>query len=427
MKNLFPLTKFAKKRVCVALSGGRDSIVLLHFLASGAKKYEISLSALICEHGIRGESARRDVAFVKDLCERWGIALQVVSLDVPSYAASHKMGLEEAGRILRYECFEQEIAGGKTVVTAHHRDDFAETVLFRLLRGTSLAGLDAFPEREGLVRPMLALTRAQIDDYVRENALPYREDESNADDTFTRNFLRNEVLPLLQTRFAGGAENLVRFAERAAQDDKFLSELATEAIVGEDKVPVDTPKPIFSRACIILLKKMGVTRDYTAANIQELVRLQHLQSGKKVTLPCGIEAVREGENVLFHRPVLTQSYEIPFALGEHYLGEYLLVVGEGEKEGALSFDLDSLPTNCVIRVRREGDEITPFGGNRKSLKKFLTEKKISARVGKALPLVALEGEIYAVCGVEISQKIKRTEGTKRRAYLQLTSVKKENE
>ncbi len=404
----------------MALSGGRDSVALLHALCQVREEYCVTLCALTCEHGIRGERSKSDLAFVKQLCNSWNVPLRVFELDVPTFSRREKLGVEEGARVLRYRCFQTVLDEGQAdvIVTAHHRDDCAETVLFRLLRGTSLYGLNVFPNRKGIARPLLSVTRAQIDEYVARHALEYVEDESNGDIRYTRNFLRREALPLIKSRMAGAAENLVRFAERAAEDEEYLSALAQKEIRGE-RVALALPMPVFSRACMLVLKRMGITKDYTAANVEEIAKLKDLQSGRHVNLPDGIEAAREGDDVVFYRPKTPEQREIPFALGECSCGEYLLLTGKDEQKNALVCDADKLPKNCVVRTRREGDFITPFGGGTKSLKKFFTDRKISARIGRLLPLICDGSEVYAVCGVEISDKIKTDERTETRIYFTL--------
>lgn len=420
---LFDAKPYAGKRVCVALSGGRDSVALLHAFFACADAYDIALSALTCEHGIRGETSRRDLAFVQELCAQYQIPLTVFQADIPARAAREGRGLEETGRIWRYECFQAQRTSGRAdvIATAHHRDDYAETILFRLLRGTSLAGLNAFPQREGIVRPLLHVSRAQIDDYIKAHALPFVEDETNADERFTRNLLRISVFPVLEEALPGAAEHLVDFAERVRLDDDFLFTLAREGVreAGETvRVSCALPDPIFTRACLLAIKRQGTERDYTSANIAELAKLRSLQSGRRVNLPGGRVALRDGQDVLFflEHPRAWEG-ELPFALGTLDCGGEVLVVGEGERADALFVDLDAFPAGCVVRTRREGDTFAPFGGGRKSLKKFLTEKKIAAWEGRTLPLVACGSEVLAVCGVEIAARVKITEKTVRRGYL----------
>lgn len=419
------------KRVCVALSGGRDSVCLLHVLRARAKEEDIALSALTCEHGIRGAESLADLAFVERLCGAWNVPLRIFRADVPALAAAQKQGLEEAGRNFRYACFEQILAEGEAdvVATAHHLDDAAETVIFRLARGTSLAGLNVFPARRGIARPFLGVTRAEIDRYIEQHRLPFAEDRSNADERYSRNRLRSRVMPALEEIVPHAAEHIAAFAARAAEDEEYLRSLAQAALTergGALCVPTDLPAPLFSRACLAALKACGVERDYTSANLAEIARLPALQSGRKVTLPEGVTAVREGGMIAFlPSPPQTDGAELPFGHGAFALGGYTVMVGAEPAEGALVADMDAFPADCVIRTRREGDVFAPFGGGTKPLKKFLTDKKIPARVGRALPLIACGGEALAVFGTEISEKVKVTERTERRVYLTLLQTKEE--
>lgn len=413
----FSLDKFKNKRVCVALSGGIDSVCLLHYFLTGASDFGIALSAVTCEHGIRGEKSLTDLAFVKDLCSAWGVPLTVFQRDIPAFAAERKMGLEEAGRAFRRECFLKILDEGKAdiLTTAHHRDDYAETVLFRLARGTSLAGMKVFTDK--FARPLSGVCRTEIEAYAQKHDLPYTEDESNADTAYTRNAIRYEILPLLEKYIAGARGNLVSFARLAAEDDDYLQSLAQAALenAGENCVPVSLPDPVFYRAAVIALKGIGVVRDYTGDLLREISSLRTLQSGKRICLPSGAVAVREYDKIVFYYPA-ENGAEIPFATGEYPFGKDTIVVSETKREG-LRCDFDKIPQECVIRTRREGDFFTPYAGKRKTLKKFLTDKKIPSRVGGTLPLLADGSEILAVFGVEISDKIKITEKTTRCVYL----------
>lgn len=421
MTELFSLQPYRNRRICVALSGGRDSVALLHYFLKNAAAYSISLSALTCEHGIRGENSIRDMEFVKRLCQEWQVPLRVFRFDVPSYAHAHREGIEEAARRLRYECFARVTAEeGKSVATAHHQDDYAETVLFRLCRGTALGGLRAFPEREGILRPMLFVPRVQIDAYVCEHALPFVEDETNEESVYARNFLRNEIFPVLEGKFPAVSRNLVRFAQYAAEDDDYLNALALDRLRtenGEYFIPVNLPDPLFFRACLQALQKLGLRSDYTSANLEEVARLRFLQSGRKASLPGGLSAMREGEEISVFSPSSSSEEVVPFRMGTLSLGGYRVEIGEGPSEGGLRVDLDKFPQTCVLRTRREGDLFTPFHGSERTLKKFLTDRKISARQGRMLPLVAYGNRILVVCGVEISDEVKVGPDTERPGYL----------
>lgn len=452
---LFSLAPYRGFSLAVAVSGGRDSVALLHYLHKNAEEAHISLSALTCCHGIR-PSAEADAAFVEELCRAWGVPLTVFRADVPARAKQSGRNLEEEGRMFRRECYQTMLDGGAdAVLTAHHRDDYAETVLFRLARGTSLQGLNVFPAQKGLLRPLLGVTRARIDEYIQENALPFREDETNADVALSRNRIRHEVLPALERAVPGAKENLVRFAERAVRDDAFLGALALREVrgEGEKRVSIDLPEPVFFRACLAAMKALGLTRDYTESNLQELKKLAAAQAGRFTRLPCGITVYREGADLVFlpqeeGAEEAHKARELPFFLGRKEAFGGVLEVGEGDFGAGepttdeptkitgeppflrgeppelpkacgrvLKVDLAAVPEGAVWRTRREGDTFRPCNGRQKSLKKFLTEKKIPARVGRELPVLAEGSEVLCIAGVELSERIKRTQETVRAGHI----------
>lgn len=410
---LVSLEQYRGKRVCVALSGGIDSVCLLHCFLG--EREHISVSAIHIEHGIRGEESLRDCEFVSELCKKWDTPLKICRVDVPSLAKQNGEGIEEAARRARYSAFAALTGGGEAdlVATAHHLGDVAETVLFRLARGTSPAGMRAIGERDGIVRPFLSLTRAQIETYAAEHGLPHVEDSTNSDETYARNRIRHTVLPALADICPNAEEHLARFAFLTARDDGYLQELAASRIetrFGEQCVPVSLPEPLFFRAC---LQCMGGSKDVSAALLAELSRLRTLQSGRRVSLPRGLTAAREFGRIVFFRETEDRAFEIPFKAeaGRYETPVPFEVEERGgtfslrECEGAICCDPDRFPEGCVVRPRHEGDFIVSFGG-KKSLSKFFAEKGISARLGRKLSLIARGSEVFAVAGVEISEKVK---------------------
>ncbi len=413
--NLFDLKAYRDKRVCVALSGGVDSVCLLHCFYRGAAEHKITLSAIHIEHGIRGEESLRDMEFCKTLCKEWGIPLKIVRVDVPALIEENGGGnVEAAARLARLNAFRALIDHDEVdlVATAHHRNDVAETVLFRLARGTSPAGMKAIQNLPFLIRPLLDRSRDEILEYARENSLPHVEDSTNSDENYTRNYIRHTALPAFEKIHGNAAEHLVRFAAQCARDDEYLTSLAKKEIIyigehGDMLVPADLPEPLFSRACFF---GMGAKSDYTSANLEEISKLKTLQTGKKVRLPGGKTAAREYGNIVFYDENVPPVRERPLEEGS---SDFFIILAP---HPGLRADLDAFPEGCVLRSRREGDFIIPYGGQKKSLKKFLTDKKISARLGRRLTLVACGQEILVVKGVEISDKVKITEKTKRIGY-----------
>ena len=433
------LRAFQDKRICVAISGGVDSVALLHYLKDGAKKYSYRLSAVHCEHGIRGEESLADMRFVQELCQSWKIPLFVFSDNCPLRAEREKESLETAARNFRYESFASLIEENKAdfIATAHHANDEAETTLFRLARGSSLSGVGGMVEMNGyLLRPFLGWTRAEIVEYSQQNGLSWREDKTNFESVATRNKLRLEVMPKIEETVPGAVGNIVRFASLAREDDALLYEYAQKLVncereEGEKVVRVifSKQKPLFRRACLIALKRLGVERDYTALHLEKLYELQDLERGAKLSMPQGVETQRETNHLLFYKKKPSvkgvKTGEEKFSQTGFDGGRYAVsVVSEPFKNEetslqVLKIDVEKLPQDCVFRFRREGDYIYRFGGGKKSLKKFFNEKKIAVEEREYLPLIAAKdgGEVYAVCGVEISEKVKITEETKEIFYL----------
>ncbi len=425
---------FQNKRICVAISGGGDSVALLHYLKSLQKSHCFFLSAVHCEHGIRGEESLADMRFVKALCEGWQVPLSIFLEDCPLLAKREKVSLETAARNFRYACFSKLIEEGKTdfIALAHHVGDEAETVLFRLARGASLRGMSAMKAQNGVfLRPLLKWKKEDILAYLQENKLAFCEDSTNLQKEATRNFLRLEILPKLEEVIPNASENIARFAALAAEDDELLYELSAFLLFEKDGTPCvrfSKQKPLFTRACLTAMQKMGVEKDYTATHLNGLFALQGLERGSLLSLPKGLTAKREENHLVFYYPqeieVFEKAQPIPYAKRAFEWGRYAVkVCYDPPMEGSskwkvLKIDEEKLPIDVLFRFRKEGDFIYRFGGGKKSLKKFFNEKKLPVEARGHLPLIADEkGEVFVACGVEISEKVKVDERTKTVAYI----------
>ncbi len=426
----------------MAISGGVDSVVLLRFLIERDRMetYGYSLCAVHCEHGIRGEESLADMQFVRDLCKELGVELYLFSADCPALAKENKVSLETAAREFRQACFAEIVRTGKAdyIATAHHQDDEAETVLFRLARGSSLRGAGGIRPVEGyFLRPLLSLSKREIYAAAEGYGATYRVDGTNLQTDATRNKLRLEVLPALENAVHGAAAGLARFAELARQDDELLYELSDE-LVGEREgkpfVRDCEKKPLFTRACLSALRGLGLQKDYAESHLTALFDLQRSERGSLCVLPKNFLAERVEDGLIFYKKKEEIVQEKPPEKG--YDGEgfdggrYALTIenappAEGECFGKLLwFDEKKLPKTAVFRFRKEGDFIDAFGSGKKSLKKLFNEKKIPPKEREYLPLLAEPtGEVYAVCGVEISKKVKVDDGKGKYLRLQRTGGK----
>ena len=433
------LKGFLGKRICVAISGGADSVALVHYLKSRENECGYSLTAVHCEHGIRGEESLADMRFVQEICQSLGVELTVFSQDCPARAAKEKISLETAARLFRRECFMELVNEKKAdfIATAHHQNDEAETVLFRIARGASLTGASGMREVDGwLLRPFLGWKKSEILDYVAAHGLAFCTDSTNDDIDFTRNRLRTEILPALERAVGGATENIARFAAKAAEDDELLYEYARALLqVVEGKngrgytVAFCDKKPLFYRACLLAIKGLGVEKDYTSAHLDGVYALQKSERGARFDLPKGIEAVKGGTGIAFYVKTPASVWEKPapkkFDCTGFDGGRYEVILSKTpmEEDGdwrVLRIDVDKIPTTAVFRFRKEGDFIVRFGGGKKTLKKFFNEEKTPVAEREYLPLIAQpDGEVYVVCGVEISEKVKVDEKTKKQCYIKI--------
>ena len=222
--------------VICALSGGADSVCLLHWLLSLAAERQLRVCAAHFDHRLRGAESERDAAFAARLCESRGVTLFSGSGDASAWAAERGLGTEEAARELRYAFFEKTAAElpGSRVATAHNADDNAETLLMRLGRGSGLRGLGGIPPVRGIyIRPLLQTERSTILRYLRENELEWVEDSTNGEDAYTRNRLRHRVLPLLREEYPGFVRSVSACAERLREDEAYLSAQAAALLPPE--------------------------------------------------------------------------------------------------------------------------------------------------------------------------------------------------
>ncbi len=410
--------------VGVALSGGMDSIALCHILKmSGAK-----VVALNVEHGIRGESSIKDSQFVKDWCRENGIKFYGYKVDALTYSKEMGYTIEQGARELRYKCFEDALSKGicDVVALAHHLDDQVETILMRILRGTGVNGLQGMSEVRGkYIRPLLEYSREDIENYVRENHLPFVTDETNEDTRYTRNFLREEIARLKE-RFPSLIDSFDRLQSNAREDNDYLNSLLPEVECVNGEVYVDINGMHVALAKRLIYKAIGtlhVTKDIEDRHISLILQLNLLESGKRLELPHGVVAHKSGNKIVF----CLQNKDIDaickaFEIGAHEdIGVEIEVVSRKEFEsefsvqrgnGALCFDLDKLPKGVIFRRRQDGDFINKFGGGTKSLGDFLTDKKVALRHRDSLVVLAKDSEVYIVVGVEISRKIMVDDMTK---------------
>lgn len=400
--------------VTVAFSGGADSVALLYAL----KSLDYSVRALHVNHMLRGEESDRDEAFVREICQRENIPLEIHRADISKLAKERSMGLEECGREVRYELLSKaaEKHGGK-IATAHTLSDNTETVLLNLARGCALSGLTGIPPVRGsIIRPLILATREQIEAYCEENGLSFVTDSSNLTDDYARNRVRHITVPSLKTINPAAEQAFGRMTETAAQDEDFINGEVTAAIkkyrkdngyaVSELK---KLHKAILSR---VLMKEYSDIAGNACFYLHVGRMLSLIERGQgREELPCSVFAViRKGIFCLEKKTDTCTAFElsvsVPFegevngqkvTLKRTDRSTYEEIKKNNRYLFKNAFDCDIISSNLVIRSRRAGDKLKQSGrGVTKELRRLMNEKGIPAEKRDSILILADDsGVIWA--------------------------------
>lgn len=395
------LTAFIRKydmiapgdRVICAVSGGADSVALLFGLYLLKEKLQLDLSAAHFNHRLRGEESDRDEAFVKDLCDRFDIPLHLGSGEVKP----GKKGLEAAARDARY-AFLRTLPG--KIATAHTADDNAETVLLHLVRGTGLKGLCGItPVGDGLIRPMLCITRAEVEAFLQEYCLRHIVDSSNETDAFLRNRLRHHVMPLLKEENPRLAENLSAMALQLHKEEALLSALAQQAYTTDVPALRQMESAIRSRVLEMFLKNSGVKEPERShiAQAESLVFSENPSAW--ASFPGGVTIARCYDRLCV-APAEAALQPTPIAVpGVTEAGGFAVICRPAEQivNTADTFTV-TYRGQVILRSRQAGDEMRLSCGT-KSLKKLFIDKKIPAAQRMLVPVLADEDGILGVYGI----------------------------
>lgn len=378
--------------VVAAVSGGADSIALLFSLYLLKEEWDIRLEAAHFNHHLRGEESNRDARFVADFCARFEIPLHTGEGQI----VPGEKGLEAAARDARYR-FLRSLPG--KVATAHTADDNAETVLLRLLRGTGLKGLGAIaPVSGNVIRPMLSVTRAEVEAFLAEFNLRHVEDSSNGEDVFLRNRIRHGVMPLLYEENPRIGENLSAMALSLRLDEDFLSQAASGPI--PDVPALRQLHPAVRRRFLErFLKESGVREPEESHILQAESLVYHWNPSASMDFPGGITICREYDRLARLRnpePLPTRGLVGLTPIPELGLAVRVAPATDLEQSGEV---FTVCPCGELrIRARRTGDSITLTGGS-KSLKKLFIDRKIPAPLRCRVPVVEDDAGIVGVYGI----------------------------
>ncbi len=441
-------------RVLVGVSGGADSVCLLFLLDELRREGLLSIHVLHVHHGIRGEEADADMAFVERLCVERKLPLSVVRADVPKLATEWQLGLEEAGRRVRYEAFAEyaQKVGADAVCVAHHRDDLAETVLFRLLRGTGVRGVSGIPAcsypfantKLPLLRPLLRVSRAEIEAYLTQRGIPYCIDSTNADSAYTRNYVRNVLIPACETVNVRAKEHLASFAEQMEPLLRLLDSCLEKALpccIDDEGLRIAETMALPEAVQTALVHRFvseqtGTAKDITERHVVAVRELLTAEVSKEVHLPYGITLVRGYEHIICKKDAgqagtkealfQTMITQFPADVRLSDGGRVHFEVFPYENSMTIPknlctkwLDYDKIRGDVCVRGRRSGDYmVISVSGHRTMLQDMLVNLKIPKEGRDSMALVACDSEILWIPGVRGSEAYRITSDTKK--VLQIT-------
>lgn len=432
--------------IVVGVSGGADSVCLLLILEELRKQIPFSIYVVHVNHKIR-EEAGADAAYVKNLCESHVIPYYLIEEDVEAIAKKEHLSSEEAGRKVRYDAFERILReqNANKIAVAHNKNDRAETVLFNLFRGSSIKGMNGIaPVRDQIIRPLLCVERFEIEAYLEERKITYCIDRTNAEDTYTRNRIRNHIIPYAEEQIC---ENVITHindtAETLEETEALLQRMTRRSyddLVQEEQGELRIDRLGFQQLDRIIQKYLimecmhraaGSRKDITSRHVQKVLDLFDMPVNKKINLPYHMIARTGYENIIFScvktnhkakQKECMEAYEIK-------ADQILTIPGMGrietevfpyqksevipEKTYTKWFDYDKIGESMLLRHRQTGDYfVINQLGNKKTLKEYMIHEKIPQEIRDELFILAVDNHIIWLIGYRISQHYKVDQNTK---------------
>lgn len=420
-------------KILVGLSGGVDSVCLLQILLSMKKEYMLEIHAIHIHHGLRGEFADKDAFFCKKLCEKNDVKLKVVHENVTEVANAKKMSLEEAGRFVRYNAFNEEtrLKHINKIALAHHKNDVAETVLMNIIRGSGTSGLKGISYVRGnIIRPLLEISKKEIEIYCNQNNHSYCTDETNLENIYTRNKIRNELIPHIEENYNEKfLEHLANLRKLSLEDEEFINgeaeKVYNENIITKSdfEIIIDFHKiekhSLSIRRRIIRLAFFEISKEsknFSFAHVEKVLDLMKKQSGKELDMPYKVKITNQFGNLCFSKKEKTDRDGEKFTIKINEVNKvekYNLIISAYEtykcheknfennckKICTTSFSYDKMikTDNLMLRNRQAGDKIyfNSIAGNKK-LKDLFSEKKIPICERNNIPVLAIGNEVVCI-------------------------------
>ena len=432
--------------VVVGVSGGPDSICLLHLLWRIQKEYDLRLFAVHLNHQFRGLDADGDASYVKEFCNQYGLPAFLFTENIAEYAFSNKITDEEAGRDRRYHYFHEVLHSQRAqkIAVAQNKKDQAETVLMRLMRGAGIEGLSAMDYKRDncIIRPLLDSSRMEIESYCIEQGLKPRMDKTNLQTVYARNRVRLELIPYIEENFNENiTDTLCRTADLLREDSQLINQLVAlqyENVVRKLNQEILITKKDFEKQHIAIKKRIirqgmkelaGSLKDIENKHIEYVLELIRTgQVGGEINLPNRLTAKVDYEVLRLrhnYKSIIINNFEYKIVIGESiHLREINRVLAtrildcsqipDYSIDNETKYvDFNKIKNTIIVRNRRAGDRFNPLGmSGSKKLKDFFIDEKIPKDTRDHIPLVCDGDEIIWVVGYRISEKYKIGHDTK---------------
>ncbi len=420
-------------QIFVGVSGGADSMVLLHALMAAACTKDFSLHVIHVEHGIRGAESVADADFVQNFCKDNGIDCIVRRVDVPSLCATAKQTIEEAARSARYAIFKEIVPNGGKLFLAHNATDQAETVLMHIFRGSGIDGASGMHERDNIFRPLLVFTKDEILEFAASHNIAFVTDATNADNKYTRNYIRNKILPDLDKIYPNIIQNINKFAFFCAEAQQVIDAqvdsnwfeflpygviLKTQAFSSQNTILAKAIKQAYNHC--------GQFADLESKHIKILQNLaKNGANGSKINLPHSVVCEKRPQGLLFANKTASTFAQTDLTLGPNVLpngkiAEVSIVNKPAFGDGNLYIDWQKVPAGSQWRTRRPGDIFAKFGSGSKKLNDYFTDVKIPNLARDNFILLAFGSRVLCVLGLEIAEDVKVDKNTKQIAKIQVS-------
>lgn len=433
-KTAAALAPYGNKRIAIGVSGGRDSVCLLHAVIGCGAADKNNVTVVHVNHNLR-DTAARDEDFVRELCLKINVKFKAFSVDVRKTAALNGHTVEQAARELRYGIFYDLIKSGEAdaILTAHHALDNAETVLMHLFRGAGLDGLrgiknsDHTAESAYILRPFIDVYPEALDEFVRKNSLEFVVDETNLVADADRNFIRLNVIPLIEQRYSGAVRAVNALAAECKSVCAYLDGALDTSLISYDRGAAVIAESalrgaLSARYVRTALDGYFTSVDVTREQIMRTAELVNARTGATVELTGGINATREYGGVALYIPRAFNAAETPVRLGANFIDGLAVDIVEDDADpksvrgGAV--DLDKLK-GAVLRFRRDGDTFTPCGGVTKKVQRYFVDEKTEKRKRDRIPLICRGSEVLVIVGVQVSELVKQMPATTHKAVVRL--------